>query len=113
MTINRAFTDVTFWDPKAHKHYKLKHRINPKEKKYLQNYLGPNLTEDDKKKIEKIREGQKKSLMSMGTLDGTKDEDMKFDPFGNIEDEDEEQQAENSQENGMDSELKEDSSFAD
>ena len=49
----------------------------------------------------------------MGTLDGTKDEDMKFDPFGNIEDEDEEQQAENSQENGMDSELKEDSSFAD
>ena len=35
MTINKTFDEVTFWAPKAHKHYVLKHRIDLKEVKYL------------------------------------------------------------------------------
>lgn len=35
MTINRTFDEVTFWDAKQHKHYVLKHRIQPEESTYL------------------------------------------------------------------------------
>jgi len=31
MTINKTFDEIIFWDPKAHKNYTLKHRIDPKE----------------------------------------------------------------------------------
>jgi hypothetical protein len=48
MTINRTFDTVTFWEAKNHKHYVLKHRIDPGEEPYLESYLSPNLTQEDK-----------------------------------------------------------------
>jgi hypothetical protein len=56
MTINKTFDEVTFWAPKAHKHYVLKHRIDANEGKYLQNYLCPDLTAADIQRIAEIRE---------------------------------------------------------
>jgi hypothetical protein len=55
MTVNRAFNTVTFWEAKNHKHYVLKYRIDPGEEPYLEAYLSPNLTPEDKEKIEAIR----------------------------------------------------------
>lgn len=80
MTINKTFSEVTMWDPKAHKNWVLKHRINKEERKYLHNYLCPNLEPEDIRKIFEIREAQKKSLASL-------DEDAKddYDPWGGLE----------------------------
>ena len=43
----------------------MKNRIDPKEVKYLQNYLCPSLTEEERKKIEFMREEQRKSMISL------------------------------------------------
>ena len=56
MTINRTFNTVTFWEAKNHKHYVLKYRIDPGEEPYLEAYLSPNLTPEEKVKIEAIRD---------------------------------------------------------
>ena len=56
MTINRTFDTVTFWEAKNHKHYVLKYRIDPGEEPYLEAYLSPNLTPEEKVKIEAIRQ---------------------------------------------------------
>ena len=55
MTLNKEFNEVTFWAPKAHKNYKLKHRIDPWESKYLGHYLSPKLKKEEREEIEKIR----------------------------------------------------------
>lgn len=55
MTINRTFDTVTFWEAKTHKEYVLRGRIEKDESKYLEAYLSPNLTPEEKEEIDKIR----------------------------------------------------------
>lgn len=87
MTINKTFDEVTFWEPKAHKHYVLKHRIDKKERQFLHNYLCPNVTKEEAQKIQEIREANRKSKAS---LDGTKDDDN-YDPLAGLAKSDEEE----------------------
>lgn len=49
MTIDRTYTDVTFWEVKNHKHYVLKSRILKEERESMQQYLCPVLTDEEKK----------------------------------------------------------------
>ena len=100
MTINKTFNEVTFWAPKAHQHFTLKHRIDPWESNYLKCYLSPKLTEDDRKKIDKIREEQRKSMISM--LNKTKDAEDS-DPLAGLIKEDEED-GEDKDSDGLDGE---------
>ena len=55
MTINRKFDTVTFWDSKQHKNYVLKGRIKREEKKFLEAFLSPNLTAEERIKIDNLR----------------------------------------------------------
>lgn len=101
------FDEVTFWAPKAHKHYVLKHRIDRKEVQFLQNYLCPNLTKEDRERIEKIREDQKRK--SFASLDNTKDADD-FDPFGGLQ-KDEEEYEDKDSDGGLGEDNQNDSDF--
>ena len=47
MTINRTYDTITFWEAKNHKHYVLKHRIDPAESKYLKQYLSPSISAEE------------------------------------------------------------------
>jgi hypothetical protein len=71
MTINRTFDTVTFWEVKNHKHYVLKGRIQKEEIKYLESYMSPNISKEEREKIMKNREFRKAMSMaeSMGALD--------------------------------------------
>lgn len=74
MTINRTFDTVTFWEVKNHKHYVLKGRILKDEIKYLESYMSPNISKEEREKIMKNREFRKAMSMaeSMGALDDFK-----------------------------------------
>ena len=50
MTINRTFDTVTFWEVKNHKHYVLKGRIQKEEIKYLESYMSPNISKEEREK---------------------------------------------------------------
>ena len=52
MTIDKTWDKVTFWDAKAHKHYELEGRIQKEERKYLEWYLSPFLTQEEKDALE-------------------------------------------------------------
>ena len=87
MTINRAFNETTFWDPKQHRKFVLKGRIRKDQVVYLQNYLSPNLTPDQKALINKMREDARNArkpaeqeevdpdLFAKGVLEAEEDED--------------------------------------
>lgn len=91
MTINRTFDTVTFWEAKNHKHYVLKYRIDPGEEPYLESYLSPNLSQEDKQKIEAIREQQKSLLDTLAEIDNDDiDVDLGRLPDSDDDDEDEE-----------------------
>ena len=49
MTIDRSYTDITFWEVKSHKHYVLKGRILKDVKESMQQYMCPVLTDEEKK----------------------------------------------------------------
>lgn len=52
MTINRDFTKVTFWETMKHVKYELSGRIDKDEREWLKNYLSPQLSEKERKKID-------------------------------------------------------------
>ena len=106
MTINRTFDTVTFWEPKAHKHYVLRGRIEGKESKYLEAYLSPNLTQEEKDEIDKIREARAKERATMKTVDEG-DVDLGF--GGKHEDSDDDEEDDEKEEE--DDEKKSDSDF--
>lgn len=110
MTINKKFDEVTFWEPKAHKNYVLKFRIDKKERPFLHNYLCPNIDDDEAKKIQSIREEQKKSLAS---LDGTKDGDIDDDPMKGVQKSEEDKEEKEDEDEEEDDEQKKDSDFVD
>jgi len=55
MTINKTYDTVQFWEVKNHKQYTLKGRIKKGEEKYLQAYLSPNISKEEKEKIDANR----------------------------------------------------------
>lgn len=56
MTLNRTYDQVTFWETAAEKKYVMMGRVVEGQERNLQAYLSPNLTEAEKKQIEKERE---------------------------------------------------------
>lgn len=67
MTLNRTFDTVTFWEAKNHEFYVLKGRIKAGEEKYLEGYLSPKLSIEEKEEIENIRkEAQSMYLSTLG-----------------------------------------------
>ena len=105
MNFNRTFDTVTFWEVKNHKHYVLRGRVHNGEEKYLEGYLSPSLTEQEKAEIEKIREEQKSLMESMGGTVG--EEDYKPDAL----DDDQEDEDDSDEKEEEDEELKSDSNF--
>lgn len=107
MTINRTFDQVTFWEPKNHKHYVLKGRIEPEQSKYLEAYLSPTLTPEDREEIDRIREKQKAARETIGEVDEG-EIDLGF--GGNLAEDDDD---DDDDQNDEDDELKSDSDFQD
>mmetsp|Transcript_35916 Transcript_35916/g.55149 ORF Transcript_35916/g.55149 Transcript_35916/m.55149 type:complete len:316 (-) Transcript_35916:1188-2135(-) len=106
MTINRTFDTITFWEPKTHKHYVLRGRIEGKEAKYLEAYLSPNLTPEEKEEIDKIREMRAKERATLGTIG---EDDVGLDFGGKYEDSDDDDEDDEKEEE--DDEKQSDSDF--
>jgi len=66
MTIDRSYTDITFWEVKSHKHYVLKGRILKDAKESMQQYMCPVLTDEEKKAFQAERDDAKATLMTLG-----------------------------------------------
>eukprot|EP00919_Chromeraceae_sp_WS-2016_P014337 GHVR01033723.1.p1 GENE.GHVR01033723.1~~GHVR01033723.1.p1 ORF type:complete len:270 (+),score=49.81 GHVR01033723.1:506-1315(+) len=107
MTINRTFDEITFWEPKNHKHYVMRGRIEPDQSKYLEAYLSPTLTPEDREEIDRIREKQKAARETIGEVDEG-EIDLGF--GGQLADEDDD---DDDDQNDEDDELKSDSDFQD
>jgi hypothetical protein len=63
MTIDKTFEHVTFWEIKKQKnakqsHYLLPKRIKKGEQKAIEAYLSPTISEEEHKKIKKMREAR-------------------------------------------------------
>ena len=55
MALNRTFDTVTFYEVKNHADYTLRGRIKAGEEKYLEGYLSPKLSVQEKEEIESLR----------------------------------------------------------
>lgn len=107
MTIDRSYTDVTFWEVKNHKHYTLRGRIKKEEKELMEWYLCPVLTDEEKKAFQDEREFAKATMMTLGNETDLSHHSIKG--GGMLEEDDDEDDDEE-----KDSDIeKSDSSFAD
>jgi hypothetical protein len=59
MTINRTWDTITFWEAKNHSSYIVRGRIMKDQTKYLESYLSPNLSAEEKAAMEAFRLEQK------------------------------------------------------
>lgn len=55
MTLNKTYDEITFWDANQSKKYILHGRVIEGEELNMQGYLSPNLTEHERKQLEKLR----------------------------------------------------------
>jgi hypothetical protein len=75
MTIDKNYQTVTFWEVKGHKQYVLKGRILKEEREFMQHYLCPVLTEEEKRAFQAEREEARESLLTMGDDDKASNHD--------------------------------------
>ena len=56
MTLSRGYDEVTFWEPSQARRYELPGRIQETEANFLQGYLTPNISEEEKQEVLAHRE---------------------------------------------------------
>ena len=79
MTLNKTYDEVTFWEVGSPQRFQMYGRIIEGEEQRLQAYLSPNLTESEKKEIEKRREfARQESLLQNSEFEQEPDQDMIF-----------------------------------
>lgn len=77
MTIDKNFEHVTFWEIKKQKgaskaHYVLPQRIKKGQQKYIEAYLSPTISEEEHKKIKKMREDRIAASLGESMVDDYK-----------------------------------------
>ena len=97
MTISRDLEEVIFWEVKNHKHWVLKGRIDPKEKKFMKEYFSPVISKEERELIEKNRSHRLATSMaeSMANM-----EDFQPKKGGEVEESGSEDNAEKSDDEG-------------
>eukprot|EP00347_Sterkiella_histriomuscorum_P007723 403347806 len=90
MTLNHTYDEVTFWDVNQPKKYVLNGRIVEGEEMNLQGYLSPNLTDQEKKQLEKYRQLQREESAYFSEMNKSMNESRRSGNSGNIVDGDEE-----------------------